>query len=647
MARILPDAPLGLVGPEVLRVFRLCRELPDGWVVWQRLDPKGEEAGAFWIVREFDWSGALLVVSGASQAQAQGPGLFEAGLPPFAQAEIEVRARLAESLGQDPSVPAWLLFPGVDQGHLDLHPHLERAAGREVCRPKSFQAWLEAHLGAPSDPVRLQRMRERFCPETVIPPGHTVRPPSDPESLVPSLLTYRQEELLKTDLDLSAEGGQTAREFGLLLVNGVAGSGKSLILLHRALLLQKFFPRQRILVLTCNKPLQMELRRRFAELGGNELRAAWTTFHAFCLRHWVGEPPAVDRARLRQALEPFATEFAKDGLERKHLEAEFAWIFEQGFRDLDAYHAQPRKGRGFRTTERLRERLWDAAARWRTALEGQNLSDWSLMGRQLSDLYAAEGAQVPKYDAILVDEAQFFPPVWFEVVRKILAPGGHLFLVADPTQGFLGRGGSWKAQGLSVHGRTRRLERSHRTTRQILDAAWRFWNARTRREDPDVIVPRTDGMPEGEPPRLVRFETPREELFWVVKEVTEFVKSGGDPRHILVLHEDWQAVDELLERLRETLGEDGAIHAKELASPGAVRVCSLNAATGLESPVTFVCGTHQLFGREGALLSDAEARETAAQETTRKLYMAFTRAGQRLVVTHAGTPPKSLLQAFS
>jgi len=645
MARILPDEPLGLVSPETLRVFRLCRELPDGWVVWQRLNPQGDEASAFWIVRESDWSGVILVVSSATQAQAQGPSLFSAEQHPFAHRETAQLEALRTHLTNAVREPFFLIFPGVDQGHLDLHAHLPPRVGREICRPKPFLAWLETHLGAGGTPQDLQAVRERFCPETVIPAHHTVQP-KDPDSLVPTLLTYRQEELLKTDLTLSAEDGQTAREFGLLLINGVAGSGKSLILLHRALLLQRFFPRQRLLVLTCNKPLQMELRRRFAELGGNELRCAWMTFHAFCLRHWVGQAPDIaSHARRRAVLERVSTDLVKGGLERRQVEDEFAWIFEQGYADLDAYHAHARKGRGFRCNEALRERLWKAAAAYRTELEEEAISDWPLLARQLSDLYAQEGSPVPQYDAILVDEAQFFAPSWFELVRRILAPGGHLFLVADPTQGFLQRGGSWKSQGLSVHGRTRKLERSHRTTRNILDAAWRFWHARTRREDPDIIVPRTEGMPEGAAPRLVRFESPRDELSWVVREVTEFVKSGGDPRHMLVLHEDWQAAQDLVARLKETLGEGMAADAKEIPS-GAVRVCTLNSATGLESPVVIVMGTHALFGKEGSLLADAELRETLAQETTRKLYMAFTRAGQRLVVTHAGTPPKSLMAAF-
>ena len=647
MARLLPDDPVGLLSPEAMKAYRLCRELPEGWVVWQNLSNQAADGALFWIARESDWRSLLLVVSQAGAEDAMGPSLFsDDSREGFGVAEARRLDVLRVTYhGTDVASSLVLLFPNVPQAALVGHGLEVPAAGREGCRPKAFEAWVMQHLGPESTLEGIQTVREIFCPETVIPATHTVRP-RDAESVVPSLLTYRQEELLKTDLDLSPEGRRAAGQFGLLLINGVAGSGKSLILLHRTLLLQRFFPRSRLLVLTCNKPLQMELRRRHGELGGRDQGIEWLTFHGFCLKHWPGEAPAVgERMRVRRILEGLLVPYAREGLERKHLEAEFAWVFEQGFPDLDAYRAQSRKGRGFRCNDLLRERLWRSAQEYRRQLESEELSDWGLLPLQLLERYRQEGAQVPCYDAVLVDEAQFFAPVWFEVVRKVLNPDGHLFLVADPTQGFLQRGGSWKSQGLQVHGRTRKLERSHRTTRSILDAAWKFWNARTRREDPDIVVPRTEGMPEGEAPRLVRFETAQAEMAWVTKEVASFVKAGGDPRHVLVLHEDWQAVQDLIERLREALDGTAVEDARE-ATGKAVRVCSLNAATGLESPVVFVVGTQQLFGKEGALLSDAESREVAAQETTRKLYMAFTRAGQRLVVTHAGEPPKSLLSAF-
>jgi hypothetical protein len=51
-------------------------------------------------------------------------------------------------------------------------------------------------------------------------------------------------------------------------------------------------------------------------------------------------------------------------------------------------------------------------------------------------------------------------------------------------------------------------------------------------------------------------------------------------------------------------------------------------------------GTRELFEQEQSLrLSDSE-REALVRDNTRKLYMAATRAGQRLVITYVGELPE-------
>jgi hypothetical protein len=56
----------------------------------------------------------------------------------------------------------------------------------------------------------------------------------------------------------------------------------------------------------------------------------------------------------------------------------------------------------------------------------------------------------------LRQEALPFAPLWIELIRRLLKPQtGHLFIAADLTQGFLGRGAFWKSLGLHVHRNTR------------------------------------------------------------------------------------------------------------------------------------------------------------------------------------------------
>lgn len=66
----------------------------------------------------------------------------------------------------------------------------------------------------------------------------------------------------------------------------------------------------------------------------------------------------------------------------------------------------------------------------------------------------------------------------------------------------------------------------------------------------------------------------------------------------------------------------------------------LNAATGLESPIVFLVGMRELYEQEQSLRLSEEERLELIRDNTRKLCMAITRAGQRLVITYAGEIPE-------
>ena len=78
-----------------------------------------------------------------------------------------------------------------------------------------------------------------------------------------------------------------------------------------------------------------------------------------------------------------------------------------------------------------------------------------------------------------------------------------------------------------------------------------------------------------------------------------------------------------------------------------VRVTTLNAGAGLESPIVFLVGLRELFEEEQSLRLSDEAREDIIRDNTRKIYMAATRAGQRLVFTYVGDLPKMLKRVFA
>jgi superfamily I DNA/RNA helicase len=117
------------------------------------------------------------------------------------------------------------------------------------------------------------------------------------------------------------------------------------------------------------------------------------------------------------------------------------------------------------------------------------------------------------------------------------------------------------------------------------------------------------------------------------------VARGARLEHMLVIHADWQGAQRALERLRAEFGAARVAHPKEGADPDQIRVCQLDSATGLESPIVFLLGAHRLLEAEGSLRISEEERAERVRDTTRRLYMAMTRAGQRLVLTYVGEPP--------
>lgn len=668
MARIIPEKPVGTVTPEVARVFLALKALPDGWHIWLHLTPWEPEAPDF-LLLDPEQRALVLKVSRATPRQAQqAPQLqllvFEQETPVPGESEEQCLQAFLKQVTQagvpDGCVSAAVLFPNLEAQDL-------RAIEESGTRPES--TWLDKRwvngrgagewetLFPPRslDQQQWRELRGHFAPETVVPATFVARTSTRQRNLKAGLtrylLDYDQEAILKTDLDLAPAGEQLAGDMRIQVLNGVTGSGKTLVLLYRLRLLQARFPQKRYLVLTHNRPLIRELRARYQVLAGTQVGAVhWYTFNGWCRRHWPpGEPfnPLSISKRDRVVKEIWYRELRESAVTVGMFQSELEWVKDTGLASREAYLEASRRGRGFRLTESQREQLFEAMQAYQQRLLAQKVMDWWDVPRRYWHWLEEGEVAPPQYDVVLVDEAQFFAPVWFDIVRRLVAPElGYLFLAADPTQGFLRRGESWRAMtGLEVRGRTHHLRRSYRTTRAILTSALAFYRQRLPEEEPDLLLPDLDDMERGYPPRLLRFSAPQDERARLVNEIARAVEKGLLHRHVLVLHASARGASALIAALNQRLGAGAARDPKEEVPGDFIRVTTLNAGTGLESPVVFIAGIHELFEAEGGLRLTEDERAERVQVHTRQLYMAFTRAGQRLVLTYVGDPlPQALVE---
>ncbi len=108
------------------------------------------------------------------------------------------------------------------------------------------------------------------------------------------------------------------------------------------------------------------------------------------------------------------------------------WLREMGILELDAYLTQQRKGIGknMRFGAEQRREIFSVLDAYRAHLKAQNLS----VGRPLAfwERLKAGVSQADQYDAILIDEAQDWAPVWFKAINLLLKPEtGYLFLADE------------------------------------------------------------------------------------------------------------------------------------------------------------------------------------------------------------------------
>jgi hypothetical protein len=420
--------------------------------------------------------------------------------------------------------------------------------------------------------------------------------------------------------ELSNEAMGISENAMVRLVRGVAGSGKTLVLVRRVRHVDKQHPNAKMLVMAFNVDISEDLRKRL-NLPNSAVEVM--NFHKICRlilkTNW--KDPISCRDWLRK--------HEHEALKKLELSADFAageiaWRKELNLYDDSAYLEADRKGRGQRLDRAKREQFNLIFNRY---LEYQNTQrdngeswwDWDdvpfLALEALQDQHPMAGM----YDAIFLDEAQDFTPSWIQVTKALLKPGGNLFICDDPAQSIF-CSYTWPQKGLSVVGRSRVLRVPFRSTREISQAAHSLIEA-------DETLRQTEERPEpdftsyelgsGPLPALVACKDLESEITFMSDKIQEMIDNGVPPQQIAVLcHNRWH-----LERWAgwQKYG---------------VYVQHFEKMKGLEFAAVFVPHLQDSFPSP----NDADAVTTMR----RKIFTAMTRARFRLVLSYHGMLPTPL-----
>jgi len=670
MARMIPDGPLP--HPAALATLHrsLARALDDNHVVYQRCATAG---GADFWVRHI--SGRSLFIYFATHLDRRTPaaaaGANSADDTPEDGPDRSLnRERLRELLtfqaallppGQPRTqlqryAPVLVIFSSCDEA--EIKQLAERLpdfplvlAGRESLHPAQLRELVADKLGAPVTFDMLADFRRYFSPEAVVPAALNPHPPADlgEAASADCMLDYQQECALKLDLGLGEAPHQERGIPHLRLLNGVAGSGKSLIMLYRVRLLRQLYPEQRVLVLVHSKSVARDLQVRYQRISAGDDGPEWLTFHQWCRQFVPGYLDfASDKLEREVAADIVRVHLADTRLSPTMLLDEIHFYKDRLLFSLQDYLGADRGGQGFRLSEGMRKRVFVAMRAFDQRFNSMLKASWHDLPRLAWSRIDRGLANLPQYAHILVDEAQFFAPLWFELLKRAVEPQqGHLWMAADPSQGFLRRRRSWLSAGIEVRGRTTRLRRSYRTTDAIMSAASQF----VERRDIAQLCPPPEAdsavkTPAGEPPRLCTFLNEKQEWDWLCRQIAELIESGVPAEQVLVASASDVAVLQLGNMLNRQLGGAGAAVVQDggqLATPAnGVKICRLRSVSGLEARHVFLTGLHHLFELEEQAGLCADEREHYLAEHTRQIYTGMTRAARGLQMSLVGEFPQSL-----
>lgn len=457
---------------------------------------------------------------------------------------------------------------------------------------------------------------------------------------------------------------------GAARVTGGAGTGKTVVILHRARALVRRQPTPRVLVTTFTRNLADMLKRdllrldpdvptanssgkpgiyvsgidAFATQVVREAQAAMTAATEVVLG--VATLDVLERtphAAWDDAIGIAGQDLPDSLRSRAFFEDEYAAvILPNEITTLTQYLRVRRPGRGVALDRAKRTAVWDVIAAYRASGRAHGRVDFAevaaLAAKHLQ-LEAAAGRGRP-FDHVLIDEAQDLSPSHWKLLRAAVDVGANdLFISEDAHQRIYGHKVTLSHFGINVVGRARRLTLNYRTTAQNLRWAMSVLDGADYSdlagEEEDHTGYRSARS--GPPVRMVECASQAEELDEAAAALRSWMDAGDPAETLAVLVRDRYQQERVVNGLAERGVKAQSVDSGG-AKPGQPVVMTMHRSKGTEF------GKVVLFGvRDGSIptaLRDLDYDESAKADGYLRerslLYVAATRARDLLLVTWSG-----------
>lgn len=461
---------------------------------------------------------------------------------------------------------------------------------------------------------------------------------------------------------------------GPFRLSGGAGTGKTVVAIHRARRLSRANPDARIILTTYNATLAQGLRADLIALDP-DVRIAPNPGDPGV---YVGGIDALGKAVLDRTPRDFinaacSVVFGRSGIEfgPKRTASDAVWrevaqgvdsgldaklatpsfleseyvsvVLANRITTLEEYAKVARPGRGVRLSRPQRIGVWKLVEAYRRHSQMDETISFPELLALAAEGLRTETEKFGRYlaDHVVVDEAQDLHATHWALLRALVPEGPNdLFIAEDSHQRIYGSPIVLSRFGIKIVGRSRRLTLNYRTTAQNLRFAVGVLSGAdyTDLEQGEEKTSDYRSARNGPLPELVACENQTAELDTVAAKIKSWLQEGDvEPESIAVLVRSQDERD----RFVRGLGERGvSVRPVDRSAPtsGQPLVMTMHRAKGMEFSRVILSGADDRHVPSPATLRNVpdEERVEALLRERSLLYVASSRARDALVVTWSG-----------
>lgn len=450
---------------------------------------------------------------------------------------------------------------------------------------------------------------------------------------------------------------------------GVSGSGKTCMVVQRAVRLAEKYKDQKILVLTLNRQLASLIKNMVDSACTKDLRDLIEVKPFFTICQEMLHEFEPDNIRLYDdvtwkskehidevwreyyrcelnngfaaVLHPLHDSLIARGVDaEQYIREEFDWIRSAvPIDNRKAYLDLERSGRSYPLDKKLRSVLLDGLRYWEEKMCHVGVTDYlglsTALNKHIDKL-------TPLYRCVLIDESQDFGTIEYVLIRKLAeANENDLLFCGDAAQQVSAKHRSFKVAGINIpSARSLSIKKNYRNSREILLAAYGVLSNNYTEEmldlgEFDILNPEYANF-SAAPPLMLSAECLEDEIEYSLKYLKDMINEEPEKKYCLALCGYSLYQIQKFGKKYELKVLDGSISIEH----DHLYLSDLEHTKGFEFDVMVIINCNE------NILPDISKPDKEQFRDLARFYVAMTRAKTELIVSYSKNPSLLLLKAM-